>query len=88
MICDVILTDTGKVIRNGERLDEPYVIHSDVRSFDPVHVQEDSYYVLGDNRLVSSDSRQWGFASDEHIIGKAWLSYWPSDRVEFLQALW
>lgn len=85
---DLIEIDTGQVIRNGERLDEPYVVHSDARSFDPVCVPEDSYYVLGDNRLVSSDSRHWGFVSDEYVIGRAWLSYWPSDRIEFLHAPW
>ena len=85
---DLIEIDTGQVIRNGERLDEPYVVHSDARSFDPVHVPEDSYYILGDNRLVSSDSRHWGFVSEEYVIGRAWLSYWPSDRIEFLHAPW
>ncbi len=85
---DVIEIDTGQVVRNGESLEEPYVVHSDARSFDPVRVPEDSYYVLGDNRLVSSDSRHWRFVSDEHVIGRAWLSYWPSDRIEFLHSLW
>ena len=80
---DIIEIDTGRVIRNGERLEESYIVHSDARSFGPVRVTEDSYYVLGDNRLVSSDSRQWGFVSDEYVIGRAWLSYWPSDRIEF-----
>ena len=85
---DVIEIDTGRVIRNGERLEEPYVIHSDARTFAPLVVPEGSYYVLGDNRLVSSDSRHWGFVSDEHVIGRAWLSYWPSERVGFLDGLW
>ena len=85
---DVIEIDTGQVIRNGERLEEPYIVHSDARSFEVVRVPEDSYYVLGDNRLVSSDSRHWGFVSDEYVVGRAWLSYWPSDRIEFLHAPW
>ena len=85
---DVIEIDTGQVIRNGGRLDEPYIVHSDARSFGPVRVPEGSYYVLGDNRLVSSDSRNWGFVSDEYVIGRAWVSYWPSDRIEFLHTPW
>ena len=85
---DLIEIDTGRVIRNREPLDEPYVVHSDTRSLDPVRVPKGSYYVLGDNRLVSSDSRDWGFVSDEQIIGRAWVSYWPSDRIEFLHAPW
>ena len=85
---DVIEIDSGQVIRNGKNLYEPYVTHSDSRTFAPTEVPESSYYVLGDNRRVSSDSRTWGFVSDEHIIGRAWLSYWPSDRLEFLHPLW
>ena len=85
---DVIEIEAGQVIRNGERLDEPYVVHRDTRSLEPVVVSGGSCYVLGDNRLVSSDSRDWGLVSDEHIIGRAWLSYWPSDRIEFLSGLW
>ena len=85
---DMIEIDVGQVIRNGERVGEPYVVHLDGRSSDPVVVPEDSYYVLGDNRLVSSDSRDWGFVSEEYVVGRAWLSYWPSDRLEFLHAPW
>ena len=85
---DVIEIDTGRVVRNGKRLHEPYVVNPDTRGFDPVRVPEGSYYVLGDNRLVSSDSRHWGFVPDELVIARAWLSYWPSDRMEFLHAPW
>ena len=85
---DVIEIDSGRVVRNGERLDEPYVVHRDARTFDAVEVPSGSYYVLGDNRLVSSDSRHWGFVSDDHIIGRVWYSYWPIDRIEFLHGPW
>ena len=85
---DVIEIDSGQVVRNGERLDEPYVAHRDTRSFDAVEVPDNSYYVLGDNRLVSSDSRHWGFVSAKYIIGRVWYSYWPSDRIEFLHGPW
>ena len=83
---DVIEIQSGQVIRNGEALDEPYVENPDRRSVGPVEVPENSYYVLGDNRRASSDSRDWGFLSDEHVIGRAWISYWPTDRIGLLRA--
>ena len=85
---DTIELDGGRVIRNGEPLEEPYVVNSDMQSTLPVKVPEDSYFVLGDNRPASSDSRSWGFVHQEHIIGRAWLSYWPRDRFEFHHSLW
>lgn len=85
---DIIELDKGQVIRNGEALDEPYVVNNDGRSIEPVTVPEGTYYVLGDNRPISNDSRNWGFVAEEFIIGRAWFSYWPSDRIEFLHGLW
>ena len=85
---DIIKIERGQVIRNGERLGEPYITHRDSRTFAPLEVPPDSYYVLGDNRRASTDSRAWGFVPRERIIGRAWLSYWPSDRLEFLYPLW
>ncbi len=85
---DYIEIDRGHVIRNGIPLDEPYVVNADTRSFERVWVPSDSIYVLGDNRSVSSDSRSWGAVQDQFVIGRAWLSYWPSDRIEFLHAPW
>ena len=84
---DVIEIQEGRVIRNGEALDEPYVVNGDRRSYAPVEVPENSYYVLGDNRRASSDSRDWGFLSDEHVLGRAWVSYWPTEEIGLLHAL-
>ena len=83
---DTIEIESGRVIRNGVVLDEPYVINRDRRTVGPIVVPENSYYVLGDNRRSSSDSRDWGFLSNEHVIGRAWISYWPSDLIGVLQA--
>ena len=82
---DTIEIQSGQVIRNGELLDEPYVVNRDRRNVDLLVVPENSYYVLGDNRRASSDSRDWGFLADEHVVGRGWVSYWPTDRIGVLQ---
>ena len=85
---DVIEIQEGYVIRNDQKSPEPYVINRDRRNVDEVTVPAGSYYVLGDNRRRSTDSRDWGFVPSDHVIGRAWLSYWPSDRLEFIHPLW
>ena len=43
----------------------------------PIVVPQREYFVLGDNRLMSNDSRNWGYVPAEDVIGKVWLLYWP-----------
>jgi signal peptidase I len=71
------IDDAGTVFVNGEALKENYISDSSPRSLEEQIVPPDSYFVLGDNRPNSSDSRNWGFVPEENIIGKAMLSYWP-----------
>lgn len=50
-----------------------------------VTVGQDEYFVLGDNRLESFDSRSWGNLPKKNIIGKAWLRYWPINKFGFVK---
>lgn len=68
----------GQVYINGGLLQEPYVTSWGGR---PSRQQlgPDEYFVLGDNRPNSDDSRSWGGLAREMIVGKAWLAYWPPE---------
>jgi signal peptidase I len=62
----------GYVYVNGKKLDEPYVTadHRDLRTIGPITIPADAYYVLGDNRSSSCDSRSWGPVPAANVIGK------------------
>lgn len=67
----------GTVSVNGTALDEPYVRFRDRRSAREVTVPSDAFYVLGDNRPNSDDSRVWGFVPKIDLIGRAVFGVWP-----------
>jgi signal peptidase I len=74
---DTVQIAGGKVLVNGTALDEPYLnqaIHTDMLAR---QVEEGRYFVMGDNRNNSSDSRAFGSIPLKDIIGRAWLVYWP-----------
>lgn len=86
---DVISVDGQIVTVDGVRLQEPYVNKQD--SFNPYTaikkhiVGPNQYFVMGDNRGNSSDSRQWGLVPRDNILGKAMLIYWPpANNIGFL----
>lgn len=79
---DVITIDRGTLFINRQKADEPYIQNIDRGgNLDSTIVPPGHYFVMGDNRPVSQDSRDWGTITREQIIGKAWLSYWPLDDV-------
>ncbi|HYW88366.1 MAG TPA: signal peptidase I [Chloroflexota bacterium] len=73
----------GSVFVDGRLLDEPYtaptsgIIDTQLADELSIRVPDDSYFVLGDNRSVSLDSRLGWFVRADQLIGQAWLSYWP-----------
>jgi signal peptidase I len=73
----------GDVYINGRRLIEPY-IPRDRRDFDTrpkVKIPAHEYFVMGDNRTQSCDSRVWGTVPRANIIGEVFATYWPPNRI-------
>lgn len=78
---EVIEFKDSKLYVNGEQIAEPYLPEGlEFDDFGPVMVPEGSYFMCGDNRNHSADSRAWGFVEKQYIIGKAQFIYWPFAR--------
>jgi signal peptidase I len=80
---DTVAVEDGYVIVNGRKLVENYVPpeYRDDRSYPPRVVPPDEYFVLGDHRNSSNDSRAWGFVPRSYIYGKAVFVFWPPNRL-------
>ena len=77
---DEVVMDCGRVFVNGLELVEPYVEAQDPESRVRVLVPSTHYFVLGDNRLKSCDSRKFGFVPLDYIHGKVTFRVWPPTR--------
>ena len=79
---DRIEIRSGALYINGVKTEERYVAHEfeDHASHPPIDVPAKHFYVLGDHRNTSNDSRIWGTVPREYITGKAVFAYWPLDR--------
>ncbi len=84
---DTIEIERGQVFRNGVPIEEDYITNPDTRTRGPVYVPENSYYVLGDNRRASRDSREWGVVPLDNLVGRMWFRYWPIDWLSIPAAL-
>jgi signal peptidase I len=80
---DHIRIENGEVYVNGRALDEDYVPsdYADARSFGEIVVPSSSYFVLGDHRTMSNDSRDFGSVNERYIYGKAVFGYWPMEKL-------
>ena len=80
---DHVRIEDGQVYVNGKSLHEPYVPmeYRDRQSMIDTTIPETQYFVLGDHRSSSNDSRSWGFVPRDHIFGKAVFVYWPLDKM-------
>ena len=77
---DIVAVVNGVVYVNGLPLQEPYITNRDTGYFSPLLIRPGHYFVLGDNRVASSDSRLLGQIPQGNIVGKAWFSYWPLSK--------
>jgi len=84
---DVVEIVDGTVVLNGKRLEEPYLIDAnrDRMSMPRRVIEPQHYFVLGDHRNSSNDSRSWGTVSRDAIYGKAVFVYWPLNRLGLLR---
>lgn len=88
---ETVSVHDGAVYINGERLEEPYLNGAATSWAGSIQEEEtilgeNEVFVMGDNRNNSTDSRIFGPISIDEIIGKAWISFWPSERIDIIQS--
>lgn len=81
-----VIIRQGKVFIDGKEIDEAYLPEGTLTAQDTImKLDEEEYFVLGDNRAQSSDSRLWGVLPRNHIVGKVWIRVYPFDKAGILQ---
>jgi signal peptidase I len=76
----------GALLVNGQRVREDYLVPGfrDEDSHAPLEIKKGYYYVLGDHRSSSNDSRNWGEVPERYIYGKAFFRFWPIQHLGFI----
>jgi signal peptidase I len=84
---DRVAIEDGEVYVNGKPLREPYVPsrYADRRSYPEIVVPPNTYFLLGDHRTMSDDSRDFGPVDERYIYGKAVFGYWPVEKLGTLR---
>ncbi|MEO0934867.1 MAG: signal peptidase I, partial [Cyanobacteria bacterium J06641_2] len=78
---DTLKIDDGKVYLNGNILQEDYIKEPASKAYPLVEVPPNQYFMMGDNRNDSNDSRYWDFLPRQNMIGKAIFRFWPPSRI-------
>lgn len=81
---DKIEIINGTVYVNDKALKEDYTLTPGIGNYGPTVVPKDNYFVLGDNRNNSEDSRYWGFVPRKNIVGQAIFVFWPINHINVL----
>lgn len=88
---DTLSVHDNGIFINGQQLPEPYIPPENITKAGEftsggrdVHLGENEYFVVGDNRPFSSDSRVWGPIGKQNIVGRAFLRYWPANKVTLI----
>lgn len=89
---DSVMVKDGDVYLNNQLLDESSFLKSDIKTYagaflkegEPVTVPPGEYFVMGDNRPYSSDSREWGFVPQSNLIGESFFVYWPVSDMKLI----
>lgn len=78
---DVVEIRDSQLYINDMIIPEPYVLDQDFGDYGPIEIPEEHFFVLGDNRNNSQDSRSWGLVPEDNLVGKAQVVFWPVNRI-------
>ena len=78
----------GYVYIDGKKLNEPYIKadRRDTETHEQITIPKGQYFMMGDNRSSSCDSRVWGTVPRKNLIGEVFATYWPPNRISIYSA--